>query len=99
MSKRRAGLETHNAGADPPVPRGRPPLVEGYERTASIGPAGVLTATCMRRKALGTRETPTVVLEVQDQPVTRESQAGLLGAAVRLVVPMKPGNAGGGKGP
>jgi hypothetical protein len=73
--------------------------MEGYERTASIGPAGVLTATCMHRKALGTRETPTVVLEVQNQPVTRESQAGLIGAAVRFVVPMNPGNSGGGKGP
>jgi hypothetical protein len=73
--------------------------MEGYERTASIGPAGVLTATCMHRKALGTRETPTVVLEVQDQPVTRESQTGLFGAAERFVVPMKPGNAGGGKEP
>jgi len=40
-----------------------------------------------------------VVLEVQDQPVTRESQTGLFGAAVRFVVPMKPGNAGGGKEP
>ena len=34
-----------------------------------------------------------------DQPVTRESQAGLFGVAERFVVPMKPGNAGGGKGP
>jgi hypothetical protein len=71
----------------------------GYERTASIGPAGVLTATCMHRSALGTRETPSVGLEIQNQPATRESQAGLIGVAVRFVVPMKPGNAGGGKGP
>jgi hypothetical protein len=73
--------------------------MEGYERTASIGSAGVLTATCMHRRALGTRETPAVELEIQNQPATRESQAGLFGAAVRLVVLMKPGNAGGGKGP
>src|ERR1035441_10395790 len=73
--------------------------MEGYERTASIVSAGVMTTTCMHRKAHGTRETPAVVLEVQDQPATRESQAGLFGAAERLVVPMKPGNAGGGKGP
>jgi hypothetical protein len=99
VSERREGLETHNAGADPPALRGRPPLMGGYERTASIGPAGVLTATCMHRSALGTRETPSVGLEIQNQPATRESQAGLIGVAVRFVVPMKPGNAGGGKGP
>lgn len=39
------------------------------------------------------------ILEVQDQLATRESQAGSFGVAERLVVPMKPGNAGGGKGP
>jgi hypothetical protein len=33
------------------------------------------------------------------QPAARESQAGPFGVAERLVVPMKPGNAGGGKGP
>ncbi len=34
-----------------------------------------------------------------DQPDAREGQAGRLGVAERSVVPMKPGNAGGGKGP
>src|ERR1017187_4578493 len=34
-----------------------------------------------------------------DQPAPRESQAGPYGVAERLVVPMKPGNSGGGKGP
>lgn len=33
------------------------------------------------------------------QPAIREDQAGLLGVAERPVVPAKPGNAGGGKGP
>ena len=33
------------------------------------------------------------------QPETREGQAGPYGVADRLVVPEKPGNAGGGKGP
>src|SRR5215471_3776036 len=36
---------------------------------------------------------------LRDQLATRESQAGPSGVAERLVVPMKPGNAGGGKGP
>ena len=73
--------------------------MDEYERTTSISPAGVVTTTCMHRKAHGTRETPAVVLEVQDQPASRESQAGLFGAAERLIVPMKPGNSGGGKEP
>ena len=33
------------------------------------------------------------------QPETRESQTGPSGVAERLAVPLKPGNAGGGKGP
>ena len=35
----------------------------------------------------------------RDQPAARESQAGLFGAAEGIIVPMKPGNAGGGKDP
>ena len=34
-----------------------------------------------------------------DQPDAREGQAGHCGVAERLVVPLKPGSAGGGKGP
>ena len=34
-----------------------------------------------------------------DQPATRESQAGPYGVTERLVLPVKPGNSGGGKGP
>src|SRR5207247_3980013 len=34
-----------------------------------------------------------------DQPNAREGQAGRLGDTERFVVPLKPGNAGGGKGP
>jgi hypothetical protein len=40
----------------------------------------------MHRKAQGTRETPSVGLEIKNQPATRESQAGLIGVAVRFVV-------------
>ena len=36
---------------------------------------------------------------VGDQPEAREGQAGFGGVAEGLVVPLKPGNAGGGKGP
>jgi len=34
-----------------------------------------------------------------DQPDAREGQVGRLGVAERFAIPMKPGNAGGGKGP
>jgi hypothetical protein len=34
-----------------------------------------------------------------DQPAARERKAGPFGMAERLVVPAKPGNSGGGKGP
>ncbi len=90
---------TANAGADPPIRWGRPTPMEGYERTASIGPAGVVVTRWMYRKAHGTRETTAVEMEDQNQPATRESQAGLFGAAEGILVPMKLGNAGGGKGP
>jgi hypothetical protein len=71
--------------------------VEVYERTDSIGPAGVLATACWQRGPDATREAPAVMHP--DQLATRESQAGPYGVAERLVVPMKPGNSGGGKGP
>src|ERR1700730_7396217 len=49
------------------------------------------------RKAHATREAQCVIRD--DQPDAREGQAGRAGVAERLVVPLKPGNAGGGKGP
>ena len=38
-------------------------------------------------------------MDSDDQPDAREGQAGRPGVAERFVVPLKPGNAGGGKGP
>ena len=52
-----------------------------------------------RRKTDATREAPSRGRERSDQPEAREGQAGRGGVAERLVVPRKPGNAGGGKGP
>ena len=49
------------------------------------------------RKAYATREGPRRVSD--DQPDAREGQAGRAGVAERFAVPLKPGNAGGGKGP
>ena len=39
------------------------------------------------------------MIEQEDQPAAREGQAGRDRVAERLVVPVKPGNGGGGKGP
>src|SRR3977135_1919005 len=49
------------------------------------------------RKAHATREAQCVIRD--DQPDAREGQAGRVGVAERPVIPMKPGNAGGGKEP
>src|SRR5271166_692345 len=50
------------------------------------------------RKAYATREAPRRG-QSEGQPEAREGQAGRPGVAERFVVPLKPGNAGGGKGP
>ena len=71
---------------------------ESVSDSYSIGPAGVVATACKQREPDATREAPAVIA-VEDQPAPRESQAGPLGVAERLVVLMKPGNAGRGKGP
>ena len=50
------------------------------------------------RKARATRETPKRG-QIDDQPETREEQTGRPEVAEEFVVPLKLGNAGGGKGP
>ena len=50
------------------------------------------------RKAYETREAPWRGRS-NDQLEAREGQAGRPGVAERFVVPLKPGNSGGGKGP
>jgi hypothetical protein len=72
--------------------------MERYERTGSIGPAGVVATACKHRRPDATREAPTVIA-VTGQLTTRERQVRPFGVAERLAVPLKPGNAGGGKGP
>lgn len=69
-----------------------------YERTSHIDPAGVLATACKHRRPDATREAPAEIA-VGDQLATRERQAGPCGVAERPAVPMKPGNASGGKGP
>lgn len=53
---------------------------------------------CQHMETLATREAPTVAARDR-QLESREGQAGPCGVAERLVVVMKPGNAGGAKGP
>jgi len=45
------------------------------------------------------RNTGSPIGEVDLQPEAREGQAGPIGVTDRSVVPAKPGNSGGGKGP
>ena len=64
---------------------------------ASNGPAGVMATACIQG-APSQHGKPQRVVEGH-QPETREGQSGPYGVADRLVVPVMPGNAGGGKGP
>src|ERR1700692_613049 len=64
--------------------------------TAS-GCAGVVATACTQGKRTQHGKPQGVVRD--DQPDAREGQAGRSGVTERFVVPRKPGNAGGGKGP
>ncbi|MGR8999283.1 MAG: hypothetical protein ACU88J_09580 [Gammaproteobacteria bacterium] len=59
--------------------------------------AGVVATACTQGKR--TQHGKPLGVVSDDQPDAREGQAGRLGVAERPVVPRKPGNAGGGKGP
>ena len=62
------------------------------------GPTGVWATACLKEETNATREAPAVAARDR-QPYAREGQAGPCGVTERFVVPLKPGNAGGGKGP
>src|SRR5258708_24912232 len=59
--------------------------------------AGVVATACTQGKRRQHGKPQGVVRD--DQPDAREGQAGRPGVAERFVGPLKPGNAGGGKGP
>ena len=82
---------------DPADFRGRS-MPSGETATAPDGSVGVMASACMEEEIVGTREAPTVRGR-GSQPELREEQAGPSGVADRLVLLMKPGNAGGGKEP
>ena len=75
-----------------------PLTMEKHERIRSIEPAGVLARACVHRRPDEHTGSPSGDHGV-DQPAARERQAGPYGVAERPGRPMKPGNAGGGKGP
>ena len=69
-----------------------------WTNEANDGLTGVVATACVQDG--DTRNTGNPWQRWRDhQPDAREGQAGLTRVAERLVVPMKPGNAGGGKGP
>ena len=59
--------------------------------------AGVVATACTQGKRTQHGKPLGVIWD--DQPDARERWSGRLGVAERFVVPLKPGNAGGGKGP
>ena len=59
--------------------------------------AGVVATACTQGKRTQHGKPQGVVRD--DQPEAREGQAGRVGVAERFVLPLKPGNSGGGKGP
>src|ERR1700693_1331407 len=64
----------------------------------SLGPAGGVATACRHRGPDATREAPAGD-RGGNHLEARESQAGPCGVAERSVVPTKPSNSGGGKGP
>jgi len=83
VSKRGAGLEKTNAGADPPRFRGRPKLMESYERTNSIRPDGVLATACKQRGPYATREVPAVIVVRINWQLVRDRPGCLDGGEAR----------------
>jgi hypothetical protein len=97
VSEHRASLEKVDAQAARQPFRGR--LIRLGNRATSISSrcAGVVVTACTQGKR--TQHGKPCGVASDDQPDAREGQAGRCRVAERLVVPRKPGNAGGGKGP
>ena len=95
-SERRAGLETGNAEADPPLKRGRLAAVGKRATRAPTGSAGVLAAACVQEGDSSNTGSPDGGAHAPTGNPRGPAWAG--GVAERPVVPEKPGNAGRGKG-
>ena len=77
--------------------RGRLIRMGDRAKTTPMRCTGVVAAACTQGKRTQHGKPRGVVRD--DQPDAREGQAGRHGVAERLVVPLKPGNSGGGKEP
>ena len=97
VSERRARLEKDVAQADPTTLSGKADTIRGLSEYDPDRCAGVVATACTQGKRTQHGKPHGVVWE--DQPNAREGGFGRPGVAERLVVPSKPGNAGGGKGP
>ena len=97
-SERRAGLEIGDAEADLAGYEGRPPLL-GNTSDGPSSSAGVCGDGMHAHGDEAQHGKPITVEERELQRDAREGQARPGRVAERLVVPSKPGNAGGGKEP
>ena len=90
--------KSSNADADPVRGRGKllPDCVRANEQAGS---AGVVVTACSQKESCGNTGAPPRREPQGDQPQPREGQSGPGGKSERLIVPQKPGNSGGGKGP
>ena len=96
-SERRASLEKVNAQVDPNTVSGKTDTAVGLSKYEHSRCAGVVAAACTQGKCAQHGKPQGAVGD--DQPDAGDGQAGHPGVADRSVVPRKPGNAGGGKGP
>ena len=69
-----------------------------YERISLISSAGVVATACMKTWTRRNTESPSGDSRLESTGNSRESGRAVW-VAGRSVVPMKPSNAGGGKGP
>jgi hypothetical protein len=89
-----------DANADPGWRWGKLPWRVKRAKKAARQFAGVMVTACLAKGDLWQHGKSRMVdRRVPGQPAAREGEAGLCGMAERPIVPKKPGNAGGGKGP
>ena len=80
-----------------PSYRGRLVRLGDRAKTTPIRRTGVVAAACTQGKR--TQHGKPHCVARDGQPDAREGQAGRAGVAERPILPLKPGNSGGGKGP
>ncbi len=96
MSERRAILEKVVAQADPNALSGKADMAVGMSEVSSCSCcAGVVAIACTQGKRTQHGK-PFNVVGCDDQPEVGDDQIGRYRVAERPLVPMKPGNAGGG---